>query len=208
MVGIYQTGNVYFDSGGIVTLEEAQEIVGREGQVTLIAIYLLPGADRDGVVEQVESQWRYLKVTPSSQLLQTSATVDFGTTLAWVLCGIALIMGGIGVVNTMSLSVSERTREIGILKAVGWSRFRVLRMILGESLLLSLAGFGVGSLLGMGIVWGGLSLPSVKGFLSPSFGSDAFLMGLAAALVLGLLGGAFPAYRAFRLPPAEALRHE
>ena len=117
-------------------------------------------------------------------------------------------MGYIGVVNTMSMSVSERTREIGILKAVGWSRFKVLRMILSESLLLSLVGFVIGSLLGVGAVWAITSLPSVKGFISPSFSGDSFLIGLAVALLLGFLGGAFPAYRAFRLSPAEALRHE
>ncbi len=208
VVGVYQTGNVYLDSGGIVTLEDAQEITGSEGKVTMIAIYLSPGADRDKIIEQIESQWRYLEVVSSPHLLETSATADFGNTLAWILSTIAVIMGGIGVVNTMSLSVSERTREIGILKAVGWSRFKVLRMILGESLLLSLVGFGIGSLLGIGAIWAVTSLSSVKGLISPSFSSDAFLIGLVVALLLGILGGAFPAYRAFRLSPVEALRHE
>ena len=206
--GVYQTGNVYLDSSGIITLEDAQEIAGREGRVTLIAIYLLPGADRDEITRQIESEWRYLKVTSAPNLLMTSATADFGNILAWAMSAIAVIMGGIGVVSTMSLSVSERTREIGILKAVGWSRFEVLKTILGESLLLSLVGFGIGSLLGMGIVWVVTSLPSVKGYISLSFTSDAFLIGLAVALLLGILGGAFPAYRAFRLSPVEALRHE
>jgi putative ABC transport system permease protein len=106
------------------------------------------------------------------------------------------------------MSVSERTREIGILKAVGWSQFRVLRMILSESLLLSLVGFGVGCLLGMGVIWLITSFSSVQGYISPSFSGDAFLIGLAVALLLGFLGGVFPAYRASRLSPTEALRRE
>jgi putative ABC transport system permease protein len=208
VVCIYQTGNVYLDSGGIIPLAEAQEIVGREGKVTLIAIYLMPGADKDQVVEQIESRWHYLKVVPSAYLLETSSTTDLGNTLAWVVSVIAVIMGCIGVVNTMLLSVSERTREIGIMKTIGWSGSKILRMIFSESLLLSLVGSGIGSLLGMSIIWVVTSLPSVKGFISPSFGSDAFLIGLAVALILGILGGAFAAYRAFRLSPVEALRHE
>jgi putative ABC transport system permease protein len=81
-------------------------------------------------------------------------------------------------------------------------------MILGESLLLSLLGFGIGSLFGVGAVWIVASLPIAKGFVTFSFGGDAFLIGLAIALIIGLIGGAFPAYRAFHLSPAEALRHE
>jgi putative ABC transport system permease protein len=176
--------------------------------VTLIAIYLLPEAKEEKVIEQIESEKRYLKVVSSPHLLGTSSSVDFVNTSAWVLSLIAVIMGCIGVLNTMSMSVSERTREIGILKAVGWSRLKVLRMILSESLLLSLVGFVIGSLLGVGAVWAITSLPSVKGFISPSFSGDSFLIGLTVALLLGFLGGAFPAYRASRLSPAEALRRE
>jgi putative ABC transport system permease protein len=208
VVGIYQTGNVYLDSGGVITLDEAQTIAGREGKVTLIPISLLPGADKEQVIEEIESQWSYLMVMPSAYLFEASAYAKAINAFAWGLSLVAVTMGCIGVASTMSMSVSERTREIGILKAIGWSRFRVLRMILGESLLLSVAGFGIGSLLGVGAVWIITSLPIAKGLIILSFTGDAFLIGLAAALLLGLLGGAFPAYRAFHLPPAEALSRE
>jgi putative ABC transport system permease protein len=208
VVGTYRTGNVYLDNGGIVSIGDAQQITGREGKVTLIAMYLLPGADKDKIIEQIESEWRYLNVTPTASLLETSAIAELGNTLAWLVSIIAVIMGGIGVVNTMVLSVSERTREIGILKAVGWSRFKILRIVLSESLFLSLVGFGVGSVLGMGIIWLVTSLPIVKGLASLSFSNDAFLIGLVVALLLGILSGAFAAYRAIRLSPVEALRYE
>lgn len=208
VVGIYQTGNVYLDSGGVVSLHEAQTIAGREGKVTLIPIFLLAGADKEEVIEEIESQWSDLMVMPSAYLFEASASAKAINAFAWGLSVVAVIMGCIGVASTMSMSVSERTREIGILKAIGWSRFKVLRMILGESLLLSLAGFGIGCLLGVGAAWIVTSLPAAKGFIILSFPGDAFLIGLAAALVLGFLGGAFPAYRAFHLPPAEALRRE
>lgn len=208
VVGIYQTGNLYLDGGAVITLEEGQVILGKEGKVALVAIYLLSGADQDKITQEIESQWRYLKVKPSADLLETSATAEFGKTLAWVLAAIAIMMGSVGIINTMFMSVSERTREIGIMKAVGWSQFDILRMIFSESMILSLLGFVIGSLLGILTIWATTSLPSVEDYVNPSFTADAFLVGLAVALVLGALGGVFPAHRALRLSPVEALRHE
>ena len=208
VVGIYETGSVYLDSGAIITLKAAQEVALREEKVTAIAIYLTDNTDKDSLVQQMETDWPYLEVTTAPHLLETSAMAKFGNAIAWVLSVIAVIMGAIGVINTMSMSVSERTREIGILKAVGWSRFRILRMILSESLVLSLVGFGIGCLLGMGAIWLVSSFPSVQGYISPSFSGGAFLIGLVVALILGLLGGALAAYGASRLSPTEALRHE
>ena len=208
VAGIYRTGNVYVDGGGIISLEEAQEIVGREGKVTLIAIYLEPGADEDGIIEQIESEKSYLEVTPFPQLVETSSNVKLANTFAWAFSSIAIVMGCIGVAIAMSMSVSERTREIGILKTLGWSKFRIVRMILGESLLLSLIGFVIGSLLGIVAICAVSSLSTVKGYISPSFSGDSFLIGLVVALLLASLGGVFPAYIAARLSPVEALRHE
>lgn len=205
---IYETGSVYLDSGGIVSLEEAQEVMGREGKVTMIALYLEEGADKDTLAEQIEAEKRFLKVTPSAFLLGKNVTVDLVNTSAWVLSVIAIVMGCIGVAIAMSMSVSERTREVGIFKAIGWSKFKILRMILGESLLLSLIGFVIGSLLGIVVIWAITSLPAVKDFINPSFSVDSFLIGLVVAVFLASLGGLLPAYIASRLSPVEALRHE
>ena len=208
VAGVYETGNVYLDSGGIISLREAQDVSGREGKVTLIAIYSKPGADENKIAEEIQADKRYLKVIPSPSLLESSSSVQLVNTFAWVLSAIAVVMAGIGVLNTMSMSVAEQTGEIGILKAVGWSRWKVLEKVLGESLLLALGGFVIGSLLGVGIIWVVATLPAVQGFVSPSFDIVSFLVGLVIALFLGLLGGAVPAYTAFRLSPVDALHHD
>jgi putative ABC transport system permease protein len=192
VAGVYETGNVYLDSGGIISLREAQDVSGREGKVTLIAIYSKPGADENKIAEDIQADKRYLKVIPSPALLESSSSVQLVNTFAWVLSAIAVVMAGIGVLNTMSMSVSGQTGE----------------MVLGESLLLALGGFVVGSLLGVGIIWVVATLPAVQGFVSPSFDTGSFLVGLAIALLLGLLGGAVPAYTAFRLSPVDALHHD
>ena len=83
-----------------------------------------------------------------------------------------------------------------------------LLSILVVTILLTLVGFVIGSLLAMGAIWLFTSLPTVKGFISLSFDGDSFLIGLVVALILGFLGGALPVYRALRLSPTEALRYE
>lgn len=208
VVGVFDTGNTYLDSGGITSLKEAQEVVGREGKVTLIAIYLDPEADKSAVAQQIESDKRFLKVISSPRLLETSSTVELAGALSWVLTAIALIMASIFVFNSMSTSVAERTRDIGILKAVGWSRWKVMGMFLGESLLLGLAGFAIGVLFGMGTVLVISHVPAARSFVGQSFDGQTLLVGLIVSLLLGLIGGAIPAISAFRLSPVEALRSE
>jgi len=208
VVGAYQTGNVYLDSGGVISLSEAQDISGRDGKVSVIGLYLTQNADDTEIIDQIESRWRYLSASSSSSLLDTSFTVNMINTFAWALSLIAVIMGCIGVINTVSLSVSEQTRNIGILKAIGWGKLKILNMVLSESLVISLLGFSIGSLLGAVSIWFVTALPNVSGFINASFDGYAFLTGLAVAVLLGVLGGIIPAYRASRLSPIEALRYE
>ena len=121
---------------------------------------------------------------------------------------LAVVIGGIGVMNTMIMSIFERTREIGVLRAVGWRRSRVLRMIVAESVTLCLLAGFVGGALGAGIASLATRLPAVGDFLAPAFPPRVFVQGALVAFVVGLLGAAYPAIRATRLTPMEALRHE
>jgi putative ABC transport system permease protein len=110
--------------------------------------------------------------------------------------------------NTMVMSVLERTREIGVLRALGWRKWRVLLMIVRESIALSLlgsvVGVGVGAALGSFLNY----LPAIQGFVRLTYTVDLFAQALGTALVLGIIGGVYPAWRAARLQPVEALRYE
>ena len=112
------------------------------------------------------------------------------------------------ILNTMLMSVIERTKELGILRAVGWRRGRVLRMILGESAAISIAGAIVGSILSWGLVLI-LSRWSMTTLLVPATISPAALVpGLAVAIVAGIAGALYPAIHAASVPPIESLRYE
>ena len=78
--------------------------------------------------------------------------------MSWITSAIAIIIGAVGMLNTMIMSVSERTREIGILRAIGWRKRRIVRMILVESVLLSLSGGLIGTIGGVGVTpcWAGI----------------------------------------------------
>jgi putative ABC transport system permease protein len=117
------------------------------------------------------------------------------------LAGIALLVGGIGVANTMYISVLERRREIGLRRALGAHRGQIRTQFLTESIVLSLIGGGAGALIGVLAIVGYSSIqhwPVVIPLTST-------LGGLAGALVIGMLAGVYPAFRAARLNPTESL---
>jgi len=107
----------------------------------------------------------------------------------------------------MIMSVYERTREIGVLKAVGWKDRMILSMILGESIVLTIVAGVVGIIMGLVAIQVLLAL-GMSGFIQPVYSPEVFIRGLGVALIVGLIGGFYPAYRASRLPPTEALRYE
>jgi len=208
--GIFETGNIMQDSGAFADLKLMQRLFKKEGLVSMIFVEVAAGAEIAEVAQRVEDT--YPNELVSIKSVDEVSKVDKGYEVidaaSLAISVLAIVIGGIGVMNTMIMSVFERTREIGVLRAVGWRRSRVLRMILGESVMLGLGGFIVGSLLGIGGVYGIASIPAVSTFFKLSFSLSPFLTGLAVAISLTLLGGLYPAYRASQLSPTEALRYE
>jgi putative ABC transport system permease protein len=121
---------------------------------------------------------------------------------------LAVLVGGLGVLNTMLMSVLERTREIGVLRAMGWRRRAILGLVIREALILGMAGGLVGIGVAFLLSYWMFYLPGMEGMLQTSWTPEMFARAISVALFLGLLGGLYPAYRATRLPPIEALRYE
>jgi putative ABC transport system permease protein len=155
--------------------------------------HVAPGAEDDFSVRDMK------------QLVQTTVgTTTVLTGLLGAVAAVSLLVGGIGIMNIMLVSVTERTREIGIRLAIGALESQVLTQFLVEAVVLSLFGGLIGILLGLGLAWlttGGLKVPFV---IDPMIVIVAF--GFSA--LVGVIFGYFPARRAARLDPIEALRHE
>jgi putative ABC transport system permease protein len=208
IVGIYQTGDAFEDSGAVLGLRNAQELLGRTRQVSLFYIQLKDASLGDRLKARVERQWPDLLLAGSQEFSKKQGMVDGMRVTMWVISGLAILIGGVGMMNSQLMAVYERTREIGVLRAVGWPSRRVLWMILGETIIVCLAGGVIGVFLGWAFIsafskitasWGASSTQMQPGLLFQAFG---------VVLTLGIVGGLYPAWRASRLQPIEALRYE
>jgi putative ABC transport system permease protein len=209
VTGIYETGRLYEDGGAYAPMETVQEMAGKSDVVTAVFIKAKAGVDPKDIADSIERAFEglatisnvgeYKKADQGVQLLD-AANVAISV--------LAVGIGAIGVMNTMVMSVFERTREIGILRAVGWSGSRILRMVISESLLLCLAAAALGSLLGVLATRAVLLIDTVSNLLEPQYDPSVFIRALVIGIAVGLAGAAYPAFRAVRLTPMEALRYE
>ncbi|HZU07433.1 MAG TPA: ABC transporter permease [Chloroflexota bacterium] len=148
-------------------------------------------------------------IQSQEDFLQTAAQVtNIMTILLGAIAGISLVVGGIGIMNIMLVSVTERTREIGIRKAVGAKRRDILLQFLVEATVVSLLGGLVGMALGMGLarLLAGVELNGQR--LTTLVTPDAVVLAFTVSAAVGLFFGIYPAMRAARLHPIEALRYE
>lgn len=210
ITGISETGNVMQDGGAFLSLVTLQKIQKKEGEVGMIMVKMNKEADIHELTQRIEDTYPDELVTIKS--MEEISKVDKGMEVmeatTWAISLLAIVIGGIGVANTMIMSVFERTREIGVLRAVGWKRRRIISLILGESFFVAILAAIVGSFLAIGVVKLIVLVPQVSAFLEPSYSIEIFARALGVALLVGLLGGVYPAYRASRLSPLEALRYE
>ncbi|MCE3556187.1 ABC transporter permease [Pseudonocardia sp. RS11V-5] len=154
---------------------------------------------------------RDFTVTALQSLLdQSSQVLSFVTIFVAAVAGISLIVGSIGVANIMLVTVTERTREIGIRKAIGARRRAILQQFLIESMILTGVGGVLGILLGIGLsVAAGIVLPRlVTDFPVPSVSVGSVVLAFTVSLLIGLVAGGYPANRAARMRPIDALRHQ
>jgi putative ABC transport system permease protein len=209
VVGVYRAGSIVENGGAYAPLVTVQGLARKQAAVTAVYVTAEPGVDALALAARIEEE--------IPQLTSVSTLSDYGDVdqgLRFLDAGnvaisvLAVLLGAIGVMNTMIMSVFERTREIGILRAVGWSGRRIVRMVIGESLLLCL----VAAFIGLGLGWlaaqGVARIPSVESFLRPEFTPELVTRALVIAVGVALAGAAYPAVRAVRLLPVEALRHE
>jgi putative ABC transport system permease protein len=151
-------------------------------------------------------------VRSQEDLLQTANQITgFITLFLGSVAGISLLVGGIGIMNIMLVSVTERTREIGIRKAIGAKRRDILAQFLIEATVVSIVGGAIGILLGgggsrllNGLQIGGPNAQALQTVVSP----DAILLAFTVSALIGLFFGVYPAVKASRLNPIEALRYE
>ena len=204
------------DDAIVLPLRTAQRRVTGSTRVNTLLVSMREGADASRVTAALTQLLRdrrrladgadnNFNVLDTAQLAQTlSGTTQLMTSLLGAVAAVSLLVGGIGIMNIMLVSVTERTREIGLRLAIGALEREVLMQFLIEAVVLSSLGGLVGIVLAAAMSVGGAQLMQVPFLFNPGINLLAF--GFSAAI--GVVFGYFPARRAARLDPIEALRHE
>jgi len=221
VVGIYERTLTAPDTAVVIPMADAQRIMHDQLPATLkqsldertlassIVVYVKPGVDPDAMAAKINRKMPDVKATgPTAFIQQVAASV---ATLSAIITGIgmiSLLVGGLSVINTMTMSVMERTREIGIRKAIGASDGQIMRQFIAEAAVIGL----IGGLSGLALGW--LIATGLNAAAGDS-GTQLFLVtpslaigSVSFALILGVVSGLYPAYHAASMNPVEALRYE
>lgn len=211
VVGIFESTSVYENGSVVIPLEVLQRLTDRAHEVTGFTVEATPGATQDEIEElkqQIQHLDPSLNVLASGEFVASITQIRTARAMAWITSTVAMVLGGIGVLNTMAMSVYERTREFGLLRALGWPRLRVVRTILAESVLLALAGAALGSLAGLILPRLLAQVRAMSGLIEGNIDPVVVMQGVAIALLMGLAGAAYPAYWGASLRPIDALHHK
>ena len=209
VVGIVDGGSVVENGAIIVPLKPMQEATANDGLVNFVDVRVEPGTDDaaiDALSKKIGEAFPGKRATRASEVVGTSMGFRIVKAMSWSTSLLAIGVGILGVMNTMLMTVFERTHEIGVLLALGWRKTRIVSLILSESALLGLTGGITGVILG----WVSLQLlsqrPTIKGLLEPEIGPELIMQAIAIAVVVGVVSGLYPAWRSSRLPPSVALQ--
>jgi putative ABC transport system permease protein len=215
VTGIYHGASSLEADALIMPLDQMQQLTSLQGKASTVHVRLRPaprGEAWTAYVKQAEAQIEAavpgLNAVPAAEHASNNQIVKMAQASAWGTSALAIIIGILGIANTMVMSVFERTREIGILRAMGWRRSHILMLIQLEAAALGLGG----GLLGIVVGWCTLRvlsvLPQTASIISSSVSWPLLVEAMGVALLSGLIAGAVPAWRAGRLSPMEALQHD
>ncbi|MEE9594280.1 MAG: ABC transporter permease [Candidatus Hydrothermarchaeales archaeon] len=217
VVGIFmKSANREHDTKIFGDLDTMRELMGKTGSVTAMVARTDDGADVKTVVNRITERLKKTHeedefvVMSSQQMIEGIQSaykvvqVVFGG-----IAGVSLIVGGVGIANTMIMNVLERTREIGILKATGASNAQVMKIFIFEAGIIGIIGGVIGVLFGY-VISKLINIVAARvlgpGLLSTTVTPQMVVLALSFSLIVGVLSGIYPAYKAVQLDPVEALR--
>ncbi len=216
---VSEIGNQMDDNVIYISMEMFRNLTGRRGGALSAFVTILPGADVNLVAKQIKFQLSkqdtvrdFSVVTPEKAGRLAGNILSIIELILMVIAGISLVVGAVGVMNTMYTSVLERTKQIGIMKAIGASDDAILSLFLIESGMIGLVGGILGVFLGLfasyiiSIIVSGFGISELFSLASLDF-FGLFVI-LIVTFITGIIAGVLPARQAAKMEPAEALRYE
>lgn len=208
VVGIFESFSVYENGAVFMMLDELQRQMDRPGEVTGFAIEC---DDRSAdavrkVQTEVEKLDPAIAATPCAEFVSSISQMKITRNMSWFTSLFAIVIGAIGMLNTMAMTVYERRGEIATLRAMGWRTLRVMRLVVGEALLVAAVGIAVGTALGIAVTLTLSHWHRTSGLIQGDISLQAIGEGACVAAGIAIIGAAWPAYRCARLPIADTLR--
>ena len=205
VVGIWTTGSSSTDNTILMPIDIARKMLGMPSdKASMLTVYPKDLAAVESLSKKIELRIPEIDAKSGSEYAADVSSVLGSLDLFfWAISLIAVIVGGVGILNTMLMSVMERFRDFGILKAIGWSNGNIMTLIVSESIILGAVGGAIGLVVGYILVE--IARPAL-GFpmqVTPTLAITALIL----ATSLGLIGGLYPARKASHLNPIEAIRY-
>jgi putative ABC transport system permease protein len=195
----------------LMPLHQLQEVTDRKDLISFLSLKLKPGSGpeaADQVRDQIRSRFKGFSAETTGEIIRSNIAIQAVKAMSLATSLVALVIGGIGIMNTVLMSVIERVHEIAILLAVGWRRSRIMKLILFESVLLSFIGGLAGTACGYLALHGLQLAPWFRGKIETSADTQSLVSAIILSVGLGALSGIYPALRASRISAVEGLHHE
>jgi putative ABC transport system permease protein len=208
VIGILKTANGFEDGGVFMPLSSAQSFFHKEGTSSVITIKLRNKDDAAPFKRTVTAAFPDLIGLEDAEFTRSYSQFRILKATAWAVGGCGLLLGGLGVANTMIMSVFTRIREIAILRVNGFSQVQIAGMIFGESAVVSMLGAVLGLLCGTCLLFALKLIPALHGYVDVTIQPVVMLIVIVLALLTGIAGALYPAFYAMRIRAVEALRFE
>lgn len=208
VIGIVKTANGFEDGGVFMPLNSAQNFFKKEGSSSVITIKLRNKDNAATFKRMVKAQYPNLIALEDDEFTRSYSQFKILKATAWAVGGCGLLLGGLGVANTMIMSVFTRIREIAILRVNGFSDLQIAGMIFGESSLVAFLGAVTGLSLGGCLLFALKLIPALHGYVDVAVEPFVVLIVILLALLTGIAGAFYPAIYAMRIRAVEALRFE
>ena len=210
VVGIFETGNHLYDGAIYTDIDTARQLMPTlgAGEVNYIHVEATDIKYVQSVADAIKVRFADRQVPVTAKVatdMMESFTdmMDVFHSFLWIVSLVAAVAGGFSIFIVMLISVIERTKEFGILKASGWSNFNIVSSVVGQSVTVGLLGAAVGLLIGYG------ALRAINAYLNVDIGIITWrlvLVIVSFGIAMGIIGGLYPAVRAARVSPIESLR--
>ena len=208
VVGIVKTSNGFEDGGVFMPLSTAQKFFNKGSDSSVITVKLRSRDEAAQFKAMLQHRYPNLVGLEDAEFSRSYSQFRILKATAWAVGGCGLLLGGLGVANTMIMSVFTRIREIAILRVNGFSGGQIAAIIFGESSLVSILGALSGLLIGWMFLIALKVIPALHGYVDVAIQPGVVLIVIALALLTGLAGALYPAFYAMRVRPVEALRFE